>query len=179
MNTAHNGDKEFNGDNEHSEFSLSDFDLLFGDSDFEDLDHPMHKEKQEEKPADNDRPVKKVVKKKVVRRKKKTQGGTTRTDSKGRTYYVDKKTGIEYEVLPGNSKDALKDFKASKGAGLTLEQMRSHTELVEDFAGVDLKSSAERFLPHLQVPISEKERQEAKRKLELENRRRKLEEENG
>lgn len=164
--------------NNSDEFALPDFTTLFGEPKIEDYDHPMHEDVVREK-----KPVKKTVKKRVIRKKVKTSNssnnnsdnrGKTRVDSKGRKYYTDKKTGIEYEVLPGSDKEAVKVYKASKGAGLTLEEMMRYTELADDFSGVDLRGAAERFLPHIQVPITKEEREEAKRKLEEEARRARL-----
>lgn len=163
--------------NNSDEFALPDFTTLFGEPRIEDYDHPMHEEVVKEK-----KPVKKVVRKRVIRKKAKTPSdssasdnrGKTRVDSKGRKYYTDKKTGVEYEVLPGSDKEAMKAYKSSKGAGLTLEEMMRYTEIADDFSGVDLRSNAERFLPHLQVPITKEEREKAKRKLEEEARKAKL-----
>ena len=160
--------------NNNDEFALPDFTTLFGEPKIEDYDHPMHEEVMKEK-----KPVKKTVRKRVVRKKTRTSSssdnrGKTRVDNKGKKYYTDKKTGIEYEVLPGSDKEAMKAYKSSKGAGLTLEEMMRYTELADDFSGVDLRSDAERFLPHLQVPITKEEREKAKRKLEEEARRARL-----
>lgn len=121
----------------------------------------------------------KPVRRKVVKRRKKvSRGGKNNAQSGGNKKHVDKKTGIEYELLPGSDKEAVKAFKASKGAGLSLDQMRKYTDLADGFSGFDLNADAERFLPHLQVPISKEERAAALKALEeaKERERRKLEE---
>lgn len=111
----------------------------------------------------DERPKKRKATKKS--RKKKVVKKRRRPSPKGNTKHVDKRTGVEYEVLPGSSREAIKAFKSG---GLTsMDDMMRFTEMAEGFDGFDLSASASRFMPHMQVPISEKERKAALRKVQV------------
>lgn len=95
-------------------------------------------------------------------------------EGSGRKTYVDKKTGLEYELLPGSDKEAVKAYKSTKGKGLGINEMFKYTDLAEDFDGFDLVSDAKKFLPHMRVPISEEERQAALKKLKESKKRERM-----
>lgn len=126
---------------------------------------PPQKRNRKESYSDfeDERPRRKKTTKKS--RKKKITKKRRRPSPKGNTKYVDKRTGIEYEVLPGSSREAVKAFKSG---GLTsMDDMMRFTEMAEGFDGFDLSASASRFMPHMQVPISDKERKAALRKVQV------------
>ena len=63
----------------------------------------------------------------------------------GRKTYVDKKTGLKYELLPGSDKKAVKAYKATKGKGLGINEMFKYTDLAENFDGFDFS------IKHLEI----------------------------
>lgn len=88
-------------------------------------------------------------------------------------YAIDEKTGKRYKKLKGMNPEGIKMAKGLKGAGLTMDQLRSVTEEDPDIAGFDIEemdNSAETFLAHLRVPPTPKEmaqlRAEKKRQLD-------------
>lgn len=58
-----------------------------------------------------------------------------------------------------------------KGGMNSISDMMRYTDMVDGFDGIDLAASAKRFLPHLQVPISNREREAAKRRVATQSAR--------
>lgn len=90
-------------------------------------------------------------------------------------WVTDPKTGERYQQLPQASREAIRAYKGTKGAGFTLDEMKRFVGIQQDFDIDDLNGTAQTFMAHLRVPPS-KEEQEAilRRKAELaEEQRRK------
>lgn len=90
-------------------------------------------------------------------------------------WVTDPKTGERYQQLPQASREAVRAYKGTKGAGFTLDEMKRFVGIQQDFDIDDLNGTAQTFMAHLRVPPS-KEEQEAilRRKAELaEEQRRK------
>lgn len=99
------------------------------------------------------------------RKKRKKRPVDNRNTESKPNVHVDKKTGLEYELLPGSDKEAIKAYSASNHKGLGINEMFKYTDSADGFDGFDLVADAKRFLPHMRVPISEEERQRALKKL--------------
>jgi len=83
-------------------------------------------------------------------------------------WVVDPKTGERYQQLPQASREAIRAYKGTKGAGFTLDEMKRFVGTQPDFDIDDLNGTAQIFMAHLRIPPS-KEEQEAilRRKAEL------------
>jgi len=82
---------------------------------------------------------------------------------------IDPATGKRYKRLPQASREAIRAYKGTKGAGFTLDEMKRFVGFQENFDIDDLNGTAELFMPpRLRTPPS-KEEQEAilRRKAEL------------
>jgi len=84
-------------------------------------------------------------------------------------WVTDAKTGKRYKRLPQASREAVRAYKGTKGAGFTLDEMKRFVGFQENFDIDDLNGTAELFMPpRLRTPPS-KEEQEAilRRKAQL------------
>lgn len=78
-------------------------------------------------------------------------------------WVIDPKTGKKYKKLNSSPKELVNSFKKNGKVSLN-EVMKYVDEIDKDFNVDDLNSSAEIFMAHLRVPVSDEERAENIRK---------------